>query len=99
GTIAAILAFSKPGEHIAVHTPCYGPFREAIEESGRQIVEIPMLQAEAGFVPDMDALRNAPADLRMLILCNPQNPTGRVFTCAELEEIGSIAIARDLIVF
>ncbi len=99
GTIATILAFSEPGEHIAVHTPCYGPFREAIEESGRNIVEIPMVETAAGFVPDMDVLRGAPADTRMLILCNPQNPTGRVFTRAELEEIASIAIERDMIVF
>lgn len=99
GTIAAILAFSEPGEHVAVHTPCYGPFREAIEESGRRMVDVPMLETAAGFVPDMDALRNAPADTRLLILCNPQNPTGRVFTRAELEEIASIAVDRDMIVF
>ena len=98
GTIAAILAFSEPGEHIAVHTPCYGPFREAIEEAGRAIVEIPMLETAQGFVPDMAALRAAPADTRMIILCNPQNPTGRVFTRAELEEIAAIAAARDMIV-
>jgi cystathionine beta-lyase len=99
GTIAAILAFSEAGEHIAVHTPCYSPFREAIEEAGRKIVEIPMLETDAGFFPDMDELRNAPADTRMFILCNPQNPTGRVFTCAELEEIAAIAEARDMIIF
>lgn len=99
GTIAAVLAFSEPGEHIAVHTPCYGPFREAVEEAGRSIAEIPMVETAEGFVPDMNALLNAPADTRMLILCNPHNPTGRVFTVGELEKLASIAEQRDMIIF
>jgi len=99
GTIAAILAFSEPGEHIAVHTPCYGPFREAVAEAGRKLVEIPMKDTGSGWVPDMAAFEAAPADTRMIILCNPQNPTGHVFTVEELHDIAAIARRRDMIIF
>lgn len=98
-TIAAIMAFTEPGDHVAVHTPCYGPFREAIEDAGRTIVEIPMRDGGSGYEPDMEALERAPAGTRMLILCNPQNPTGRVLTRTELETIAAIAARRDMIIF
>jgi cysteine-S-conjugate beta-lyase len=99
GTIAAVLAFTEPGDRVAVQTPCYGPFREAIEDAGREILEIPMVDDGTAYVTDMAALETAPANTRMILLCNPQNPTGRVFTRAELEAIATIAERRDMIIF
>lgn len=98
-TVATILAFSDPGDGIALHTPCYPPFREAIEDTGRRIVEIPMRDDGERSVPDMEALATLPADTRVLLLCNPHNPTGRVFTRRELQTIGDVADERDLVIF
>jgi cystathionine beta-lyase len=98
-TIATILGFSAPGDGIAIHTPCYPPFREAIEEAGRRIVEIPMRDDGQHFSPDMDALASVPDNTRVLLLCNPHNPTGRVFTRQELDLIGTIAGRKGLVIF
>lgn len=98
-TVATILAFSSVGEAVAIHTPCYPPFREAIEETGRRIVEIPMRDDGDRYVPDPEALAKLPSDTRVLLLCNPHNPTGRVFTREELQAIGAVAMQKDLVIF
>ncbi|MDE2576899.1 MAG: aminotransferase class I/II-fold pyridoxal phosphate-dependent enzyme [Rhodospirillales bacterium] len=97
GTYAAIMAFSDPGDGVLLQTPAYPPFYQSIAETRRALVALPL--PEAGRKQDFTALAQAgDARTRVLLLCNPQNPTGHVFSRAELEEIGRIAIARDLVI-
>jgi len=91
---------SAPGDGVVLHVPNYPPFLAALERMGRTPVPSPLLPAGAGWRFDAGRLAADVADARpkVLLLVNPHNPTGRVFTRAELEEVGEIAERHDLVV-
>jgi cystathionine beta-lyase len=94
-----VRAFTKPGDPVLVQTPVYHPFFYAIENNGRRIARNPLRFDGRRYTMDLDDLRtkiDAPG--RMLILCSPHNPTGRVWAREELEALGRIAVERDLLV-
>ncbi len=94
------MTFSEPGEGIVLQTPVYPPFLSTIEKTGRRLVENPLKDDGTRFVLDIAQMRQAVDDgTRILMVCNPHNPTGRVFTRAELQAIGDLAVERDLIIF
>lgn len=94
-----IVTLTAPGSSIAVPTPTYGPLIDLVADNDRVLLRNPLREVSGRFVPDVDGLRKALRDdTRMLLLCNPHNPTGRVFTRAELEELAGLAAERDLIV-
>jgi cystathionine beta-lyase len=99
GTCASILAFSEPGDGVVLQVPNYPPFRDSIESIGRRLLSLPMRDNGTRFVFDMDELeRLVDQRTRIFILCNPQNPTGRVFSRDEMLALGRFAIEHDLIV-
>ena len=91
---------TAPGDAIALHVPTYPPFLASIARSGRRIVPIPMRGDGAGWHFDTDGLTEVlrRQNCRMLLLVNPHNPTGRVFTHAELTALAAIAEELDLVV-
>jgi cysteine-S-conjugate beta-lyase len=94
-----VRAFSRPGDPVIIQTPVYHPFYYAIENNGRRVVRSPLRFDGRRHTMDLDDLRtkiDAPG--RMLILCSPHNPVGRVWEREELEALGRIAIERDLVV-
>ncbi len=94
-----VRAFTKPGDPVIVQPPVYHPFYYAIENNGRRVVRNPLRLVGGRFTMDLDDLRTkVDAPGRVLILCSPHNPTGRVWTLEELEELGRIAVERDLLV-
>jgi cystathionine beta-lyase len=96
GLFATLLAFSEPGDGVIAQTPVYPPFLRLIAESGRRLVENPLLDDGTRFVVDLEGLQRVAADASMILLCNPHNPTGRVLEREELEGIAKIAAANDL---
>jgi len=96
GLFATILAFSEPGDGIIAQTPVYPPFLRLIAESGRRLVENPLVDDGTRFVVDLAGLERVASDAAMILLCNPHNPTGRVLERTELEGIATIAAAHDL---
>lgn len=83
----ALTRFSRPGTPVIVPTPAYMPFLELPRELGREVIELPMAQRAGRWVIDPDRLDQVFADGGaggLLILCNPANPTGTVFTRDEL---------------
>jgi cystathionine beta-lyase len=99
GLDASILLHSTPGQGVIVQTPIYPPFLKAVESSGRRLVENPLVRGASRFEIDFDRLRSdVDAETRLLLLCNPHNPTGRVFERDELMRLGELAIRHDLIV-
>lgn len=99
GVAAAIQAFTLPGEGVIITTPVYHPFGWAIESSNRVIVEAPLTGSQDGFRITKAALEEAvDRGGRLLLLCNPHNPTGRVFSAQELAIVAEVATAADLIV-
>ncbi|MEN6561317.1 MAG: PatB family C-S lyase [Acidobacteriota bacterium] len=94
-----VRAFSRPGDPVIIQTPVYHPFYYAIENNGRRVVRNPLRFDGRRYTMDLDDLRtkiDAPG--RMLILCSPHNPVGRVWDREELESLGRIAVERDLLV-
>jgi cystathionine beta-lyase len=94
-----VSAFTQPGQGVVLQTPIYPPFQAAVRETGRRIVESPLIDTGQRFVMDPDSLASVfDAHAPLLLLCNPHNPTGRVFERAELEAIASVVVERQLVV-
>jgi cystathionine beta-lyase len=92
--------FSAPGSKIIVPTPAYMPFLTIPAEWDREIVEVPLLQGELGWQLDLDGVDAAFADgAGLLVLCNPNNPTGRVFTRDELLALSAVVDRHGARVF
>nr|WP_283949707.1 PatB family C-S lyase [Limobrevibacterium gyesilva] len=99
GTFASIWAYSNPGDKVILQLPAYPPFHESISATGRRLVPHPLKSDGTRYTLDIEGLEAlVDTQTRMILLCNPQNPTGRVFDRAELTEIGRIAIERDLVI-
>ena len=99
GTFSTILALSDPGDGVILQLPAYPPFHEAINSTGRRLLAHRLHPTEDGWRHEPGSLAKlVDATTKIILLCNPQNPTGRVFEQAELEEIGRVAIERDLVI-
>ncbi len=96
GIVWSLSAYSEPGQGVIVQTPIYPPFLGAVRDTGRRLVENRLVAGDDGFEIDFDGLGGA--DARILLLCNPHNPTGRVFSRGELERIAELAGARNWVV-
>lgn len=96
GLVAMIEAFSTRGDGVIAQTPVYPPFLMSIKWTGRRLVENALVDDGKRFVLDLDDLARAAQDASIIFICNPQNPTGRVFEQAELEAIVRIAERNDL---
>ena len=92
GVRAAISAFTSVGDGIIVQTPVYNPFYTAIESLGRKITACPLTRQEGNrYVMDFESVEKAcEAGAKMMILCNPHNPVGRLWTEEELTKLYTI---------
>ena len=93
------LAFSEPGDGIVLQTPIYPPFLMTVAETGRRMVDNPLLDDGTRYVMDVDGLRQVVDDrTKIVFFCNPHNPTGHVYERPELEALAQVAVERDLVV-
>jgi cystathionine beta-lyase len=90
GLFNCIEALTQPGDAVLVQTPIYAPFLSTIRALGRRLVEVPLDEPLEATV--------AREQVRMILFCNPHNPTGHVFDRAELDDLARIARAHDVIV-
>lgn len=99
GLNLAALAAAEPGGAVLIPTPIYYPFLAVPGNAGQRLIKAPMQSEGQRWVTDWD-LMEAAADrsARLLMFANPQNPTGRVFTKAELEAFADFAERRDLLI-
>jgi len=97
GLNLAARAFAGPGDEVLLLTPLYPPFKNAVQNAGRVPVEVELLRGDDGYSIDLAALEAAvtPAS-RLLMLCNPHNPVGKVFTREELERLADFALRHNL---
>ncbi len=94
---AALLALVEPGDEVIAFEPYYDSYAACIAMAGG--VRVPVTLRAPDFRPDLDELRAAVTSRTRLILLNsPHNPTGSVFTRAELTAIAELACDRDLLV-
>jgi len=95
----AIQTFTKPGDKIIIQSPVYPPFFNSIKNNGRILVENPLIEKEQSYEMDFEHFEKAIDDqTKMLILCNPHNPIGRVWTKEELIRLGDICTRKDILV-
>ncbi len=95
-----IRLWSKPGDGVVVHTPAYDAFYNAIGGNARQVVAVEMEKQAAGWQGNMAALEAALAkpENKILLLCSPQNPTGKVWTRDELTQMAELCERYDVAV-
>ncbi len=95
-----ILALAtEPGDGIVINTPVYPPFFDHISNARRRVVEVPLARQDGRWDLDFDALEAAfAAGARGYLLCNPHNPSGRVFSAADLRRIAALADRYGVIV-
>lgn len=87
----SILAFTNPGDKILIQTPVYPPFFGVIESNGREIVKSSLIASDCGYEMDFDDIeKKFQSGVKMMLLCNPHNPIGRVFTSNELLRLGEL---------
>ena len=102
GVQLALHLATSPGSRIALHTPCYRRFLETSSSMHRPILPIAAERTSGGWAFDHDrfeaALSAEPGRCRSLILCNPHNPTGHVFSLDELGRLAELAEAHDLLI-
>jgi N-succinyldiaminopimelate aminotransferase len=97
GIASALLALVEPGDEVIAFEPYYDSYAACIALAGG--VRVPVTLRAPDFRPDLDALRAAVTSrTRVILLNSPHNPTGSVFTRAELTAIAEIACERDLLV-
>ncbi len=96
----AVRAFTKIGEGVIIMPPVYYPFRLVVEQQGRRLVENPIAERDGAFCIDFDDLEKKAADpnTKMLLLCSPHNPVGRVWTNEELAAVGDICARHGVLV-
>lgn len=98
GTALCIDAFTAPGDGVMLMTPVYHAFARVIKAAGRRVVECPLKEVNHRYEMDFDAWESRiDSSVKMLILCSPHNPGGRVWSRAELEATAEFARRHGLI--
>jgi cystathionine beta-lyase len=93
----ALWLLTDPGDGVVLLTPIYPPFLAALAGAGRRVVDVPL--APAGWRVDPERLAAAiDPGTRVILLCHPHNPTGRVFDDADLAAVAQVAEERNLVI-
>lgn len=100
GIVLVIRALTVPGDDIVTQTPCYTPFIAVPRDNGRNLLQNEMRLIDGRYELDFADLEEklSRPRTRLLLLSNPQNPSGRVFTKEELERIGDLCLKHDVFV-
>jgi len=97
--IASVATFCPAGEGVVIQTPIYHPFLQIVDMLGRRLDENPLALGTDRYEMDLEGLRGViDEQTRLVLFCNPHNPTGRVFGRRELEGLAALALEHDLVV-
>lgn len=97
----AVKAYTEPGEAVLIQSPVYYPFSEVIVDNERKLVSSDLKQDGSGhYYMDLEDLEEKiiKEKVRLLFLCNPHNPVGRVWTKEELTALGDICVKHGVVV-
>jgi len=97
---AIVMAFTQPGDKVLVQMPVYNCFFSSIRNNGCEVVSNDLLYEDGKYSIDFEDLEKQAADpkVKLLLLCNPHNPAGRVWTKEEQQQIGEICFRNEVIV-
>lgn len=95
-----VRTFVPPGAKVLIQPPVYRPFSHVIEKAGARVETSPLVLQDGRYIMDYADLELKTRDeqVRMLILCSPHNPVGRVSTRDELLRLGEICLRNDVLV-
>ena len=98
---SAIHAFTSPGDRIIIQTPVYNHFFTSVRNNGRQVLENPLIYRKGEYGMDFADLEKKLAlpGVSLLILCNPQNPVGKIWSREDLAKIGELCNKHHVPVF
>ena len=96
GVAEVLRRVTSPGAGVIINPPVYPPFFSTIHEVGRRVVEAPLARSGDRYELDLDAVGDAfRAGAQAYLLCNPHNPTGRVWSPTELSAVADLAERYD----
>ena len=99
GLTVAVETFSNTGDEVIVQPPVYFPFFDCVKGTKRKLVENPLKIENGRYTFDFDDLKAKISDkTKLLLLCNPQNPGGMVWTKEELQELSAICLENQIMV-
>ena len=100
----AVETFTNEGDGIVLHTPAYAALQNAVEKYNRVMIESPLVLENGRYKMDFQQLRRNLDEkkaqgvcAKIMLLCNPHNPTGRVWEIEELQEVVDICKEYDLL--
>lgn len=95
----AVRMFTAPGDKVLIQTPAYPPFFNVIEKNGRLVVQNPLYVHQGRYAIDFADLETKLShDVKMMILCSPHNPVGRVWTREELLQLGELCLRHNVLI-
>ncbi len=90
---------TEPGDKVVLQAPVYYPFYDVIKMNGREVVNNPLVLQDNRYEMDLKQLESVlDGKVKMLLLCNPHNPGGRVWTREELQALGELCLKHNVIV-
>ncbi|MGE5389580.1 MAG: MalY/PatB family protein [Deltaproteobacteria bacterium] len=94
-----VRAYTHPGDQVIIQTPVYPPFYTVIRSNGCQLVRNPLVLEDGKYRMDLSSLKTRiTSRTRVMILCSPHNPGGRVWSPEELKELGEFCLERDIVI-
>ncbi len=97
---AAVNTYTEKGDKVVIQSPVYYPFRDMVEKSEREVVDNPLVRKNGKYEMDFNDLETKIADpeVKMLLLCNPHNPVGRVWKKEELIKLAELCLANHVLI-
>ncbi|MCA0990603.1 MalY/PatB family protein [Pseudalkalibacillus hwajinpoensis] len=97
---AAVNTYTEKGEKVVIQSPVYYPFRDMVEKSEREVVDNPLVRRNGKYEMDFHdlELKLADPEVKMLLLCNPHNPVGRVWKKEELIKLAELCLAYNVLI-
>ncbi|MFT3975067.1 MAG: MalY/PatB family protein [Amaricoccus sp.] len=98
GFALCLQAFTAPGDGVILFTPVYHAFHRIVRANGRELVQSPLVERDGRYEMDLDALAGALTGReKVVVLCSPHNPGGRVWSREELRALADFCAAHDLL--
>lgn len=95
----AVRALTEPGDSVIIQQPVYHPFYNSVVNNGRVVVNNALIYDETGYHMDFELLEKQAADpnVKLMILCSPHNPVGRVWSKEDLKRVCEICAKNDVV--
>tara|TARA_B100001778_G_scaffold208130_1_gene172136 strand:+ start:1938 stop:3077 length:1140 start_codon:yes stop_codon:yes gene_type:complete len=94
---AVMVLHTKPNDGVALFSPVYHPFAKAVKNAGRKLIDIPLLEED--WTIDIEKFNElAKSEIKVVLFCQPHNPTGHLFSEDEIKQLAEIIIKQNLLV-